>query len=196
MKYLKQLFTGIDVAPILAELDAHPEVWDVRPLRKVTYVHGDISDVWVRFNAWENYDPAGGEEALKRFVLEPHDAVWYPESDCLPSLKTLIFELMCQLRAERLGTVLITRIPPGKKVHPHIDPGWAARFYEKVAVQLRSAPEQAFCYEDGRYVCEAGTIYSFDNSQTHWVDNDSAVERITAIICIKRDVRAKMLAHD
>lgn len=196
MKYLQPLLAPIPVDSVLKELEANPQVWDARPLRRYTTVHADISDVWVRFNAWENYDQAGGQEALQKFVLGEHESSWYPESDVLPNVKTLIFELMHYFRAERLGTVLITRIPPGKRVNPHTDPGWAARYYEKIAVQLKSAPEQAFCYADGRFVCEPGTVYSFDNSQEHWVENQSQVERMTLIICVKRDVRLKMLAHE
>jgi hypothetical protein len=197
MKYLQPLLRDIEVAPVLADLEANPWVWDKRQLRRYTEAHREVSDCWIRFNDWKNFNPAEGDEGLRRFVLEEHEAVWYPEGDALPNLKTLIFELACYFRCERLGTVLITRIPPGAQVKPHIDPGWAANFYEKIAVQLKSSPKQAFCYADGKFVCEPGTCYSFNNSHEHWVTNDDpALERQTLIICIRRDQRLKPLAHE
>ena len=59
----------------------------------------------------------------------------------------IIYPLMSLVRGEQLGGVLITKVPAGKEVKPHTGPGWHARYYEKFAVQLQSAPGQRFCFE-------------------------------------------------
>ena len=62
-------------------------------------------------------------------------------------MKPLVFDLMRLFEAESLGMVLITRIPAGGEVKPHVDVGWHAQHYLKFALQLKSAPGQKFCYE-------------------------------------------------
>lgn len=193
MKYLRGLADlGDVVEPIVAELAAHPELWNEHTLRTEGYApaHNAVSDIWVRYRAWDELThDSSGNPLVVPFVSEPHESVWYPGSDKLPSLRSLVFEICRYFEVERLGGVLITRIPPGGEVKPHIDRGWHAGYYEKIAVQLKSAPGQAFCYDDGQFECEPGTVYTFDNSEKHWVSNQSDRERITAIVCIRRDQR-------
>lgn len=194
MKYLRPLIPALEVEPILQDLEDAPHVWNVHNLRTTTYggEHSQVSDVWVRYRPHQDLlelqqiDPG---HAVQRFVGEPHDSVWYPQSDHLPRLKELVFELMRHFEVERLGGILITRVPPGGEVKPHVDGGWHAGYYEKLAVQLKSAPEQAFCFEDGEFACPPGTVYTFDNSKKHWVYNRSDEERMTLFICVKRDAR-------
>lgn len=221
MKYLRQIADlGPIVRPVVDELDAHPELWNQHTLRTgYAQTPHHVDDIWVRYRAWPEWrgiklahehkplrvgvtrgdtteltqEPYDENLAIAQFVGEEHESAWYPAIDVLPHLRALIFEVMREFEVERLGGVLITRIPPGGKVLPHIDRGWHASYYEKLAVQIKSAPKQAFCFEDGRFECPPGTIYAFDNSQSHWVDNDSDVERVTCIICVRRDQRSSPL---
>jgi hypothetical protein len=197
MKYLKPLAWGLEVAPILAELDAAPELWNQHTLRTsgAAPAHNAVSDIWVRYRSYQELRSPADLGAIKDYIGQPHESVWYDAIDKLPSLRALIFEICRYFEAERLGGVLITRIPPGGEVKPHIDRGWHATYYEKIAVQLRCAPEQAFHFADGEFRCPAGTVYTFDNNQKHWVSNESTVERITAIICVRRDQRQKRLVE-
>lgn len=179
---LIKLASDVNVAPLLSEILRHHELWNQHRARTNAYgtPHGDISDIWVRYNAFENFD---GD--LAKFN-EPHESVWYPAFEALPSIRPIVFDLMRAVEGERLGGVLITKIPAGSKVEPHIDHGWHARYYEKFAVQIMSAPEQAFCFDGEAHVQRPGDIYTFDNAVTHWVTNDSSIERITMICCIRR----------
>jgi quercetin dioxygenase-like cupin family protein len=86
-----------------------------------------------------------------------------------------------------IGGVLITRIPPGKSVRPHTDPGWHARRYEKYGVQITSAPGQLFCFEGEELETQPGDVFWFDNAHTHWVTNPTHYERITMIVCIRKE---------
>jgi hypothetical protein len=172
----------IDVSQAVEQLAQHPELWDQFTLRTKEYaanVHNKISDIWVRYNAWKNYDP----ENPAPFFLE-HDSSWYPAYGKLPALRPLIFGLMQVVEGERLGGVLITRIPAGSSVAPHVDLGWHAGYYRKFAIQLKSAPKQLFCFEGESMETKPGEVFEFDNSQKHWVVNDSKRERITLIVCI------------
>jgi hypothetical protein len=175
---------GFAVNGILSQLDQHPELWNTNRMRTSFdhSPHRDADDIWVRYNAWENYDP----ENPQAFGNE-HESVWYPAYDVLTSLSDVIFGIAFQVKAERIGGILITRIQPGKAVHPHSDTGWHAEYYDKYAVHLRAGPGQSFNFEGGESHCASpGEVYWFRNDTVHWVTNHSDQERITLIICLKK----------
>ncbi|VTU37007.1 aspartyl/asparaginyl beta-hydroxylase domain-containing protein [Variovorax sp. PBL-E5] len=174
---IRLMWQGLNVEPMRAALAAHPELWNQRTERTAPEgsPHHGLDDIWPRFA-----DPATMREDGS------HDSVWYPAADLLP-VREIVFPLMAGVRGERLGGVLITRIQPGRTCRPHTDPGWHARFYEKFAVQIEAAPEQAFHFAGHTLVTKPGDVYWFDNAYTHWVTNDSQRDRITLIVCIRTE---------
>lgn len=173
---INKIGDGVNVGPLWWALQEHPEFWNQYPDRTAhpDSPHHGVDDIWARFAAPEVADKQ-----------QPHESVWYPCADVLP-VREIAMRLMAYVGGERLGGVLITRIPPGGEVKPHTDPGWHARYYEKFAVQVASAPGQAFCFDGEQLESRPGDIYWFDNSHVHWVTNPTQHERITAIFCIKR----------
>lgn len=174
----------VPVTNLLVSLKQHPELWNEHRARLEQYAspHGGVSDIWVRYNDINNY--AGDLGAFNN----EHDSVWYDAARKLPEAKAIALHLMAQFGGERLGGVLITRIPPGGRVEPHTDSGWHAEYYEKFAVQLESAPGQSFNFDGEQLEPRPGDVYWFNNRVQHWVINDSAYDRITMIVCIKRGV--------
>jgi len=179
----------VNPIPSLLQIKSNPELWDMFIERKNTYAdnmpHESVSDIWVRtrdraeFNG--SWDDFRGQ----------HDPVWYPAADLLPAVKDIAFEIMHMVRGERLGAVLITKVPAGGQVKPHIDKFWNAEtFNTKVMVSLESHPDQALCYEEGSYSAMPGECVWFRNDVTHWVTNDSPVDRITLIVCTQTDRRS------
>jgi hypothetical protein len=171
---------GFDVSMITDALERHPELWNQHRQRLDMYAHSAVSDIWVRYNNFANY---GGDMAA--FNAE-HESVWYPSADLI-EVKPLVFALMHALEATRLGGVLITRIPPGGEVRRHVDHGWHARYYEKYAVSLKADTRQRFCFDEAELVTLTGDVFTFDNSRPHWVINDSDAERMTLIVCVRRE---------
>lgn len=169
------LLDYLDTAPLLWALRCHPELWNTHPLRTEDEAspHHGLDDIWVRYAS----DEVGSSA---------HESVWYPSADLL-DVKPYVNMVMSLTGATELGGVLITRIPPGATCKPHQDHGWHAEHYEKFALQVTSAPGQVFHLEDIQLETRPGDIYWFDNSKTHWVTNDTQHERITMIICLRRD---------
>lgn len=165
----------LNVAPLLWALQANPHLWDQNRMRTESEdsPHHGVSDIWVRY-------------ALDATIEGPHESVWYPAADVLP-VREVIYPLMSYVKGERLGGVLITKIPPGQSVKPHHDDGWHARYYDKFAVQLQSAPGQKFCFDNEELEPMPGDVYRFENQHTHWVTNNTPHDRITMIVCIKAD---------
>lgn len=176
MTKIKRIASGANVMPLLWALQQHPELWNQHTARTADpdSPHHQVDDIWCRFA--ELSDGSAPEE---------HDSVWYPGIlDALP-VRPLVMPLFKFVDGERLGGILITRIPAGCSVRPHVDPGWHARYYDKFAIQVQSAPGQRFCFEDQYLEPQPGDVYWFDNQYTHWVTNDTPYDRITLIAAIK-----------
>lgn len=172
--------SGMNVMPLELEIYRNPHLWNKYTYRteNETSPHVEVSDIWVRYAPVE----------IAANHMEPHDSVWYEASDLLPSARTLAMQLMAMVGGERLGGILITKIPPGMMVKPHTDrPGWHAEYYEKYAIQVRGNQAQTFCFDGEEFRANPGDVYWFDNGAEHWVINESNEDRITMIVCIKHD---------
>jgi hypothetical protein len=182
----------VDITQILLQLKRNPQLWNRNPIRTNTpsSPHYGFEDIHVRFRDLTEYD--GGDWA--KFNGE-HRSCWYKEADSLPAIKDLAFQLMTTMKGEELGGILISKIPPGGLCKPHTDTTWHAKYYDKYAVQLESHPDQAFCFEEGEHISPPGEVYWFNNQAVHWVRNNSPVDRITLIFCIKSDRRFSCLGE-
>lgn len=180
---MRMVARSANVEPIVQEILRQPWLWNEHTVRteNPSSPHHGLDDIWVRYNPLRNFTPDGGAAAFN----QEHEAEWYPPYYALPSLRPLVFDLMRRVEGERLGGVLITRIPPGAMCKPHRDDGWHAKHYDKYAVQLQSAPGQAFCFGDGELEAEPGDVYWFNNLEEHWVKNPTNQDRMTLIVCIR-----------
>ena len=187
MKHFSKIYDGVDVAPLMAEIDANPQLWDAYNTRRTGNgtPHAEMTDIWVRYNDITPYLKAGSMAGFN----DPHLPVWYPAFDALPSLKPILFELMAKVEGEMLGGVLITRIPPGCGIDPHIDKNWHVDYFDKYYISLQSAEGANFCCDhDGvleKLSPQVGECWLFDNRKNHWVENNSNQDRITLIICAR-----------
>jgi len=168
-----------EVAPFHVELIDNPDLWNKHRWRTehAHSPHREVSDIWARYNAIENIGP--------RFN-DAHTSVWYPDMQRLKYLRPIVDQLMHDVQGDQLGAVLITKIPAGCQVYPHVDGGWHALHYEKFIVQIAGNAEQSFCFENSELSALNGDVYWFNNQSAHWVKNPSNEDRISLIVCIKR----------
>lgn len=166
-----------DIEPLREALRKYPELWDQHTSRTAPEdsPHHGLSDIWAR------YAPLGVDGS------QPHKSIWYGSPVTAP-LVTLASKLMHEVNGTELGGVLITKIPAGKECKPHKDPGWHARYYEKVAMQVEAAPGQAFMFHGEQLATEPGDIFWFDNAHEHWVLNPTEHDRVTAFFCVRTKV--------
>lgn len=181
------VISGVDTSRLRQQLLDNPQLWNSVSLRK-TYPgtpHAEMDDIWVRYNDISKFN-----SLYPAAFNEEHVPVNYPAWHLLDAVQDIIFSLMAHERGEMLGAVLITKIPPGCKIYPHIDRSWHVDYFEKYYLSLESSPGARFWCRpaDGpaQYLePEVGNIHLFDNRKLHWVDNDSKTDRITLIICIR-----------
>lgn len=183
-EHFAKIATGLNVLPLQVALKRQPQLFGAHGYRRYSEgsPHTQMSDIWVRYNDVRKY-PDGD---LSKFNDE-HDGVWYPAYYALPQVRPLVFSIMALVEGERLGAVLITKIPPGGGIAPHIDGGWHAEYYEKYYVPIQNEPGATFNFEDGVIAPDLGDVYWFNNSVPHWVENNSSADRIAMIVCIRSD---------
>ena len=99
------------------------------------------------------------------------------------------------VEGERLGGILITKLPPGGHIRTHFDQGWHASYYEKFYIALQNEPGAVFAFPERNLIAHAGVCFWFDNSVPHGVHNGSHQDRLALIVCIKTD-QFKVVHHD
>lgn len=176
MSKMQLLQRGLHVAPFYWALQQHPELWNQNTARteNPTSPHHGLDDIWVRYGD-SDQDPR-----------QPHESKWHAAADVL-GVKEICLDIMRSVGGSILGGVLITRIPPGATCKPHEDKGWHADAHDKYALQITSAPGQKFCFEGEELESMPGDLYSFQNEHLHWVTNPTNYERITMIVCVRKE---------
>lgn len=182
MKSHFKIADDFEVLALQEALKRQPELFGQHMQRAKMYLspHAAMKDIWVRYNDITNYTD------LSTFNDE-HDSTWYPAYDALPELKPIIFKLMSLVQGERLGGVLITKVPPGGRIGAHTDSGWHAGYYSKFYIPIQNAEGAEFGFADGIIKPKLGEVWNFDNSVPHWVNNDSGEDRLSLIVCIRTD---------
>lgn len=182
MQNFLKIADNLNVLPLQLALVRQPELFGRRSARKDGYEgspHTAMSDIWVRYN-----DPDNLAKGMEAFNSE-HDSVWYPEAAYIPEVRAICLQLMAMVGGERLGGVLITKIPPGGEIAPHVDRGWHAEYYDKFYVPIQNDEGAVFGFEDGEIRPRLGEAYWFHNGRPHWVKNESSRDRISLIVCIR-----------
>ena len=191
-KDFKLVGYGFDVLPYMAQLYAHPELWEQsRDFRKVSRYNGELSphresqDIWVRHQNYEalgEYDTEEGRESIMKSAISE----WYPESLKLPAAMDMAETVCRHLSAIQLGGSYVIRIPAGKKVYPHSDWSWHSTYYNKYMVILKTQPGVVFGWErSGNLIPVTGDLWNFENDTNHWVYNDSDEDMLIATFSVR-----------
>lgn len=183
MRNFQLLANNVMVLPLMQEIQRQPELWDYNTLR-TKYPgtpHSDVSDIWVWFNKvlLENTD--------KSYIVNDLEVIPYEAWYKLPSLRPILFALMRQVEAIRLGRVIITRLPPGKVIAPHKDMGAPAEYYQRYQLALHCLPGNVFNIEEENVSFKTGEIWHIDNRKEHSVVNNSSDDRIVCIVDLRSE---------
>jgi quercetin dioxygenase-like cupin family protein len=176
----------LDVSKLKEEVLAIYDEFDKYNYRRTapSSPHWDMTDIWVRYNDIKPYLETGNFDTFG----DEHDSVWYEVSYKIPSARKVVFDLMRIVDGERLGGILITKLDPGGRIERHVDKGWHASYYDKFFVPLQIEPEATFGFDDGDIIAKEGEAWWFDNSNPHWVTNDTKSDRIAMIVCIRTEM--------
>lgn len=184
MRYFQKLADDIFTVPVMAALARNAHLWNQNTLRTQHEgtPHTMVDDIWLRFNEHNGVD---GDVNKLIDIVHGHESVNYPAMWLLPQVRPLIFGLMNLVEGERLGRCLITRLPPGANIAPHVDSGEHAAYYDRFHIVLQSNPGVMFRTGDERVNMLTGEMWWFDNSVEHEVINDSNEDRIHLVVDIR-----------
>lgn len=176
MRNFLKIAEGVDVLPIVHALHLQPDLWDENTLRTThpDSPHQQVNDIWMRFNAI-NDDPAA--------VIDDHESICYRAWQSIPN--DVIFGLMARVKGLRLGRVIITRLPSGSVIAPHVDGGDHARYYERYHIVLKNEQGSIFRCGEETVQMNAGDIWWLDNTIEHEVVNLSNSDRLVMIVDIQ-----------
>lgn len=178
MKNFLQIADAVDVVPVLREIATQPMLWDANPLRTMHpgTAHSDVSDIWLWFNEIPE-DPAA--------VVNDIQTIPYPAWTRLPSLRRIVLDLMHRVEGVQLGRCIVTKLPPGGQIAPHVDQGAPAEFYFRYQITIQSLPGALFFCEDEMVNFRGGEVWWVNNRVEHSVVNNSADDRIVCIVDIR-----------
>lgn len=180
----KLISTGIDVAPLVNEIERQPYLWNKNPCRLGKHgPHHETQDMFLRYKSEAEYIEKGDWHGF----ADAHFAIWNQTINHLPAARKIIFDLFAAMEGEILGGVFLYKIEPGKQIYPHTDQGWHPEFYEKFNVCLQSNPQTAFHYAEDSMTQAAGDVHWFRNDVKHWVTNEGDTTHVVLTVCMRMD---------
>ena len=180
MKPINKLNISFDVSTLKKFL-VNCDLWDKYPQRRTAEAspHSEMTDIWVRYKNPDECIKTGDWSAFTK----EHKSDWLED---IPNVKTIASRMMEFVGGDKLGGILITKLPAGGKIQPHTDAGWHAEYYDKYYIPIKNCKGAKFCFDNCEIDPDEGDVYAFRNDNNHWVKNDSSEDRIAMIVCIKQ----------
>jgi hypothetical protein len=157
----RRLVTGVDVAPALEELNAHPELWTLITVRQAyaESAHADTETIVLR-----------GPDTLEG-LFENLECINFPVFDQLMETRTLVRDVAEFIHAREVGRVMLVRLKEGGWIRPHIDEGAYARYFARFHLPLQTNEACRFkCGEEITHMAP-GELWWFNHQQKHSVVN-------------------------
>ena len=134
MKNFRQILSGIDVAPLLGQIEQNPQLWNIDDAwtkGKVGAAIYETDNIVLRYN--KSSRPGLNDWDKPAFAI-------------LNEAQKIIFDVMRAIPGEHLGKVVITRLRSGDVIEPHIDrmpPGFPI-YFQRFQIPLAAAPGVTF----------------------------------------------------
>lgn len=145
---------------------------------------GDTHSVILRFPPRTVHET---EELLAQHMesVDIWDCVWYPIAKELPVLQQMVYDLATNMRAERIGRVMVNKLEPGGQVFRHADTPEHANYWSRFHIVLHALPGVDFYCGDEMVNMVSNEIWYFDNRLEHEVINNSKEPRIHMVVDLK-----------
>jgi orotate phosphoribosyltransferase len=181
MRFFRQIRTGVDVAPLLAEIAAGENAWlaDTSRQTKVA-AQRETESIFLRVAAKRrDIDLRENQETRSTLMC-----------DAFP-LAVAFMESVAQEFGSTLERATIVRLKPNSTVDRHIDTGAYYFLRDRFHLVLASAKGSVLSSGDEQVRMWPGELWWFDNKQHHWAQNEGDQWRIHYIF----DLLANGLQH-
>lgn len=188
MKNFQKIADGVDVIPLAMALQRQPELWSADTYWKNHPVRtfAEVETIMLRFPDKAPHQ-FGTEEAKAAYLasVDPWECTDQPNYVALPEARPLVSWLMARVAGERLGRILINKLPPGAHIPAHQDCQPGQKYYDRFHIILQTNNQVGFRTGDERAFMQMGEVWWFDNAQEHEVANLGSDDRIHMIVDIR-----------
>ena len=164
----------VDIRPLLAELDAAPEMWlaDTSRQRRIR-CQRHTRNIFLR--AAGKPLPPGARNAN-----DVHESRVARASGKFPRALAYCESVADDVRGT-LGRATLVALLPHGRVYPHVDAGAYYRIRDRFHLVLRSGGGSPLTAGDEGVVMHPGELWAFNNKARHWADNPSDGPRVHLI---------------
>lgn len=174
---LRSYHSYVTLAEVAHELHVNSHMFGANRIRQYKgSAHHQVDDILLR-----------GPD-LDQDLVAIHNAIpceWYETADELPACRTLVEDLMQSVRGRELGRVIITRLPTGGSIDPHVDEGKAAEYYRRYHYCVKGEAGNMFIVGHHAQQMRSGEFWRVNNRIMHSVINQSIDDRIHIVIDIR-----------
>lgn len=173
MKFFERLESGVDIGPILAEIERQPDAWLKQTGRQErSPVQRDTAAIPIR--------GLRKSRIQLRRRRDVHESRFTGLSHDFPATVSFI-RLVAVERDAELGRAKIVRLNSGARVSPHIDRGAYYARRDRLHLVLKSPLGSRLLAGDEEVRMRAGELWWFDNKQVHEAFNEADAERLHLI---------------
>lgn len=171
VKYFHKLLDGLNPRPVLREIEARPELWQLIQARQAYEgsSHKDTETIVLR-----------GPVTLEG-IFDNLDVVDYPWLKNLSALQSYLVPIFDRIEPREIGRVMLVRLKAGGQITPHTDEGAYARYYARFHAPLSSTGECLFNCGDDVVHMAPGSLWWFNHQVEHSVSN-AGPDRIHLIL--------------
>ena len=174
MTHFTRIAANIDTTPLLAELDAAPDMWlvDTSRQRKVR-CQRNTRNIFLRA-------PRKPLPPRARNANDVHESRVTRAAGKFPRALAFCERIANELEAT-LGRAALVSLLPKSRVFPHVDAGAYYRIRDRLHLVLKSSQGSPLAAGDERVVMRPGELWAFNNKARHWADNPSGEPRVHLI---------------
>ena len=178
VKHLKLVASGIDVRPLLAEIEANSEHWYVDTSRQEKIsVQRDTHAIALRCHA----DTAVGDSRVRRAKPVGYRSHPTPVSKNFPLNSEYVDQLVRNMNGT-MGRCVLAMLKPNGTIYPHADDGLYWLLRDRYHLALKSVKGSHFKVGGDEVRMQVGELWWFDHTATHEAFNDSEEDRIHIIL--------------
>lgn len=193
MIFFDHIASNLNIVPALEEVLAHKDwfashtkVKAISPaLEEVESIHLRIhppADIISRKDG-EHWD---AKDLADQHAISIVDSEHYLG---LPEVRKLIEHAMTLLPAGHLGRAYVSKLVPGGKIYPHVDPGLYFAIHNRYHIVLTTNADVEFITETESIKCAPGDLWRFNNRAKHWGENKGTTDRLHIIFDVAHNPR-------
>ena len=119
-------------------------------------------------------------------MMTMHQALYCEDYDNMrlfPQIRELVEMVQTKVvDATKVGRVLVTRLKPNGKIHPHIDEGPVPEFYSRYHYVIQGDRFNMFTIDNSKQRMVTGQLWQVNVQKTHSVENCGKKDRIHLIM--------------